>query len=97
MGLIHNIIVTVVHLLFVAMDTLAMMTLIKIVYQRWRPSWLKQAADIVEPVMKLITGHLETYVTRITNRTYTDKTLIVIFIVCLSVLRFVIGGLFING
>ncbi len=97
MGLIHNLLMCAIHLLFVGMDILMTMILIRVIYNQWRPSWLKQAANIVEPVMKLITGHLEIFVTRITNRTYTDKTLILIFIVCLSALRFVIGGIFING
>ena len=84
MGLIHNLVISVVHLLFVTMDILATMVLIKVVYQRWRPSWFKQTTNIVEPVMKLITGHLGTYFTRFTNRTYTDKTLTLILIVCLT-------------
>ena len=93
MGLIHNIIISVVHLLFVGMDILMTMVLIKVIYERWIHEWLRLINNAVEPVMKLITGHLETCVTRITGGTYTDKTLILIFIICLSLVRLLICGL----
>ena len=97
MGLIQNLLIGIAHLIFVCMDILMAMILIKVIYQRWRPECLKQINNAVEPVVKSTTGLLETWVTRITGRTYTDKTLTLIFILCLSALRFVIAGLFNNG
>ena len=90
MGLIHNFAIGVIHLLFVAMDILVMIILVKVTYERWHPEWLRSINNAVEPVMKTITGLLETCVARVTGRTYTDKTLIVIFILCLSVVRLII-------
>lgn len=93
MGLIHNLLMSVVHRIFVGMDILVTMILIKVVYDRCRPECLRLISNAVEPVTKLITGHLETLVTRITGRTYTDKTLLILFIVCLSFVRLIICSL----
>ena len=92
MGLINNLLMCAIHLLFVVMDILMTMVLIKVIYQRWQPEWLRQINNAVEPVMISITGHLGAWVTRITDRTYTDKTLILIFILCLLAVRFVIAS-----
>ena len=92
MGLINNLLMCAVHLLFVVMDILMTMVLIKVVYQRWRPEWLRQINNAVAPVVDFTTGHLGTLVTRITDRTHTDKTLTLIFILCLLAVRFVIAS-----
>jgi hypothetical protein len=93
MGLIHNLLISIVHLIFVGMDILVTMILIRVVYERWRPKCLRLINNAVEPVMKSITGHLGTWVSRTTGRTYTDKTMLMLFIVCLSFVRLVICGL----
>lgn len=93
MGLIQNLLIGIAHLLFVGMDILMTMILIKVIYQRWRPECLKQINNAVELVVKSTTGHLGSLVTRITGKTYTDKTLTVIFILCLTLVRFVIISL----
>lgn len=93
MGLIHNLLISVVHLIFVGMDILVTMILIKVVYDRYRPECLRLISNAVEPVMSCITDHLGTLVTRTTGRTYTDKTLLILFIVCLSFVRIIICGL----
>ena len=90
MGLIHHILMCVIHLLFVGMDILVTMIVIRVVYDRWRPECLRHINNAVEPVMTIITGHLGTWVTRITGRTYTDKMLTVIFLLCLSFVRLII-------
>lgn len=92
MGLFYNLLIGIVHLLFVAFDILFVMILIRVVYERWRPEWLRLINKAVEPVVDFTIGHVEMLVTKITDRTYTDKTLTVILILCLSVLRFVIAS-----
>lgn len=93
MGLIHNLLMCAIHFLFVAMDVLVAMILIKVVYDRWGPECLRLSSNAVEPVIDYITGYLGTWIPRSTGRTYTDKTLLMLFIVCLSIVRLIICAL----
>jgi len=93
MGLFQNLLISIVHLLFVAMDMLMTIILIKVIYQRWRPEYLRQINNAVEPVLNSATGYFEMWVVRITGRTYADKTLTVILILFMSLVRFVIISL----
>lgn len=97
MGLIYNLIISVVHLLFVGMDLLITMILIRVVYQRWKPPWLKQIADAIEPLIVPVIRFGYRAVKRITGKSLTEKYLVLVIIVSIWVTRFVIGGFFTNG
>ena len=92
MGLIHNILIGIVHLIFVGMDILVMMILLKVIYDRWHFVWLKPFANIVEPAIKSITSPLYAWLSKTTGKSYTEKTLLILFILFLSLVRLIIGG-----
>ena len=93
MGLINNFSVFVVHLLFVVMDILLVMIAAKVIYNRWKPSWLKQAVEAVEPIIGFVLNHLKMLLTKITNKTFSERTLMLLIIICLSLLRLLTIGL----
>ena len=97
MGLIHNILIGVIHLLFVVFDIIFVMILTRVVYQRWKPSWLKYAADIVEPLIVPVMGFVYRAARWITGKSLSEKYLLLVIIVSIWVTRFVIGGLFNSG
>ena len=91
MGLIHNLLVGIIHLVFVAMDILVIMVLVKVVYDRWQLGFLKHITNAIEPLMKFIVAHLDTWATRITGKTYSEKTLWLLIILCLLLVRLMCG------
>jgi len=93
MGLIQNLLLSVVHLVFVALDILVVMVLVKVVYDRWRPEWLRSVSNAVEPVMNFVTGSLGAWVERATGKIYSERMLLALFIIFLWLIRFVICGL----
>ena len=93
MGLLTNLFISIINLVSIAMDILLLMILAKIVYQRWRPSWLKQVVDTVEPLMSSVLCHFQRLTSRITGKTYPEKTQLVLLVICLSVIRFIIATL----
>ena len=92
MGLIHNILISIIHLIFVGMDILVMMILLKVIYDRWHFVWLQPFANIVEPAIRSITGSLYAGLSKTTGKSYTDKTLLILFILFLSFVRLIIGA-----
>ncbi len=97
MGLIYNLLIGIIHLLFVAFDILFVMILIRVVYQRWKPPWLKQAANTVEPLIVSVMRFVYRAVRRITGRSLPEEHLVLMVIVSMWITRFVIGGLFNSG
>ncbi len=97
MGLICNLLMSVIHLVFVGMDILMTMILIKIIYERWRPEWLRQINNTVEPLIAPVTAFVYRAVKRITGKSLPEKYLILVIIASLCVTRFVIDGILNNG
>ena len=97
MGLIHNILTVVIHLLFVAMDILMTMILIKVVYQRWQPEWLRQINNTIEPLVVPLLDFVDRAVRRTAGKSLSGKCLVFVIIVSMWVTRFVVDGLFNGG
>ena len=93
MGLIYSLLIGFIHLFFVAIDIFFVMIIAKTVYDRWRPSWLKEAAHAIEPVLATAIDYAGSALSKITGKRYSDKTLLVLIIVCLSLARFAITSL----
>lgn len=89
MGLIYNILIGAVHLLFVVMDIFFVMIAVKIIYDRWRPSVLKQTVTAIAPLTALVLDYVKEVSVKITGRTYSEKTLLLLIIICLSVIRLI--------
>ena len=89
MGLIYNILIGVVHLLFVVMDIFFVMIAAKIIYDRWRPYVLKQTVIAIEPLIALVLNYAKEVSVKITGRAYSEKTLLLLIIICLSVIRLI--------
>jgi hypothetical protein len=93
MGLIYNIIISIVHLLFVAIDIFLLMIAIKAVYDRWRPSWLKQAINATEPIVNCVCIYAGRIVSNLTGKTYSQKMLLLLIVICLLMVRLVVASL----
>lgn len=90
MGLIENIIVGVVHLAFVAMDVMFMVVLLKIVHDRWHIPWIEPILTTVRPAMSVIMNGFASMVLKATGKSYPEKTLLALLIICLLIMRMII-------
>ena len=93
MGLIYNVLAIVSHLLFSCMDILMVMILVKVIYDRWQFIWLKPFFTMVQPAVKVIIDSLGTKLVKITGKPYSEKTLLLLLILCLWVIQCVVASL----
>lgn len=54
MGLLHNLILSVVHLAISLCDLLVLMVLLRFIYSRWPVPWLSPWAKASEPCLKIV-------------------------------------------
>ncbi|HBG25971.1 MAG: hypothetical protein A2Y10_13825 [Planctomycetes bacterium GWF2_41_51] len=87
MGLLTNLFISVVNLVFVAMDILLLIFLAKAVYQRWKPSWLKQIVDVLDPLISVVLDRFQRLVSRYTDKTYSQRTLFNLLVFSLWITR----------
>ncbi|HML73145.1 MAG TPA: hypothetical protein PKB02_01490 [Anaerohalosphaeraceae bacterium] len=92
MGLIENILVGVVHLAFVAADVLFMVMLLKVVHDRWQIPLIEPILTAMKPVMNVVLNWFAVLVLKATGKSYPEKTLLILLIISLMVIRFLITG-----
>ena len=94
MGLLNNLLISVIHLAFVITDILVLMIVLKGIYRLWQFSWLRPINNVIEPALSLVTYHLGTWIRKITGKTYPERTLLILLIIGMTFFRFIIVGLF---
>jgi uncharacterized protein YggT (Ycf19 family) len=93
MGLLTNLFISIINLIFVAMDILLLMILAKIIYQKWRPSWLEQIFNAIEPLVSYVLDYFQKLISRITGKTYSKRISLNVLFFCLWITRLVVAGL----
>ncbi len=94
MGLIENILIAIAHLLFVAMDILTAMILLEAVYEKRRYAALKPIVKACMPIMDVFVIRLSRLVESVTYKVYPRKTLLILLVLCMLIIRFLIHGIF---
>ncbi len=94
MGLIENILIAVAHLLFVAMDIVMTMILLEAVYEKRRYAALKPIVKACMPIIDLIVIRFSRLVESVTYKVYPRKTLLILLVLCMIVIRLIICGIF---
>ena len=90
MGLIENMLISVVHLAFVVTDVLLMVLVLKVIYDRWQIPWMEPILTAVKPAMNAVLNWFASLVLRATGKSYHDKTLLILLIICLLLMRFLV-------
>lgn len=93
MGLLQNILISVIHLAFVAMDILIIMIVLRQIYERWQPACLKLIVTTFEPALESIIDHVRDWVADVTGKTFSDRTLLAMIVASSIILRLVICNL----
>jgi len=90
MGLLQNLLIIIVHLTLVAADVILIMTILKIVHNRWRVAWIEPIMMAVRPMMSIIMNGFAVLVLRTTGKSYPEKTLLILLIISLLLMRFLV-------
>ena len=77
----------IANMAFMLMDSVVLILLIKTVHDRWHFSWLGPLANAIEPTAKTIITSFSGQLSKLTSKTYADRTLILLLVFCLWVLR----------
>jgi len=94
MFVIPYLVKSVAQLIFMAMDFLVIMILVKTIYDRWHFAWLEPFANLAKPAVKSITTPLGTWLEKKTGKSYSERARLILLICCLWLLQLVICGLF---
>ncbi|MCF7955177.1 MAG: hypothetical protein K9M75_05190 [Phycisphaerae bacterium] len=92
MGLVQNILLGFIHLFFVAIDLFFLMLIVKSVHDRWKPVFLDKFSEVAEPLIDNTLAYLHDLTLAITRKTYSDRTLAIMLLVAMSLLRFIIAS-----
>ena len=92
MGLIENILIGVIHLVFVAADVLFLVMLLKIVHDRWQIPWIEPILTAVKPAMSVVLNWFAATVLRVTGTSYSEKSSLILLLICLCVIRILISS-----
>jgi hypothetical protein len=94
MGLIHNILISVIHLVFVAMDILLTMILIKLIYERWKIKCLKPIIDAIGPLMMVVMNTVQNILVKVTGKTHPERTTLIFTVISIWLTRIIVASLF---
>lgn len=93
MGLISNLLIAVIHLVFVAMDIITVMILITIIYGRWRTETLNLIVNAITPVVNVIASKTGTIVRKISGRSFQSKELLTMTLVIMLLMRLILSSI----
>jgi len=94
MGIVTHLILSVIHLFFVATDILFLLLLMRMLSYRWQHHWLMAFNSVGEPVVDWFTGFIERGLTHFSKKTFSQRMVLFIAMLTISFLRIFIVALF---
>lgn len=74
MGLLANLLLSLVHLFLVATDLLFFLLLVRMLTHKWQPRWLMAFDSMGKPAAEWLTGHIERGVCHLSKRALPEKS-----------------------
>ena len=94
MGLLENILLSIVHLALCITDVLFILIVLKIVHDRWQIPWMEPILMAVRPLMSAVLNWFHPLILKLTGKSYPERTLLFLLAICLTILRFLVVSLF---
>ena len=94
MGLLENILLSIVHLALCITDVLFILIVLKIVHDHWQVRWMEPILTAVRPLMSAALNWFHPLIFRVTGRAFPERTLLVLLAICLTIFRFLVVSLF---
>lgn len=93
MGLLENLLISIVHITLITTDILFMILFLKIVEDRWQITWAKPFLIVVRPAMSTVLDWFHSLVLRVIGQSYTEKTLMVLLMIFLMIIRILVTSI----
>jgi len=90
MGILNHILASLVHLLLVALDVFFLMLAVTLIYERWQPARPGAIYHTIEPLMRSLLDYCQKKVRDVTGKAYSNKTVTILMILALSILRWIL-------
>ncbi len=94
MGLITNILIAVIHLAFAVMDIIAIIILVDVIYNRYRPDWLEPVAKAAKPVLEAILNWFDKLIFSISAKHLDRRSKLIMLLIAMIIIRVIIAGVF---
>ena len=94
MGLMTNILLAVIHLAFAVMDIITIIILVDAIYSRHEYQWLEPMAKSAKPILDAIVNWFDSLLYGFTATHYGRRTLLIMLITAMIIIKFVIAGIF---
>lgn len=94
MNLFESLLTVILNLMFFAMDILISMILVRQIYQRWHPEYLRSFAEAFEPMIEKVLSHFSRLVCRVTKKTFSRRTTLVLLVMSMVFFRLFVLGVF---
>jgi len=94
MGLFSNLIMSLIHLLLIATDIIFFFLVTTLLCHKWRTSWLIAFNSIGKPLVDWFTGYIQKTTSHITDKTFSQRALLVVGMLALVFIRFLLVALF---
>ena len=93
MGLLSSIVIIIAHILFIGIDVLTFFILARLLWLRWRPSWLTRINSTGKPIVNGFFPYIEKGLSRLSNRPFSETTMLLIGLLSLTFARFFLTAL----
>jgi hypothetical protein len=87
MGLLTNLVLGLAHLSLVAADILFLLLFAAMLGYRWQPPWLTAINSAGKPAVDWLTGHIERALDHFTQKPFSERMVLFIGMLGLSILR----------
>ena len=94
MGILTNLILSVLNLVFIAIDILIFFLIARIACYRWNPPWLRAIDYAGDRLIGWFTEYVRKAVGLVTNKIYSPRMILIIGMIALIFARFLLVALF---
>lgn len=94
MGLLPNLVLSLVHLLLVTVDILFLAMLATTLSYRWQPPWLMAVNSAGKPVVDWFASRVERALNYFTRKAPSRRTVLFIGMLAISLMRLLVTALF---
>jgi len=93
MGLLTNLILSLVHLFLVATDLLFFLLVVKMLSYRWQTRWLTAFNSVGSTAVEWFTGYIKRALCHFSKKTFSEKVVLFIGMLTISLVRFFVAAL----
>lgn len=87
MGILNHLLISIIHLLFVVIDILILMILLKLSSYHWNSHTIKPLISCCNPILSECLAHFRKICLSFLGKAYPEKTSLILMALCLWIFR----------